>query len=99
MKKEEEITTMEILEALQVYAERMDQRLADLETHINEKFYHIESRLDKIDQHLSYHGQWLQQLDTKMDTLVTKKQFTNLLFILEDKHVLSRHEREYITES
>lgn len=97
--KQEDITTMEILEALQVYAERMDQRFADLEAHINEKFYHIENRLDKIDQHLSYHDNWLQQLDTKIDTLVTKQQFTNLLFILEDKQILSRYEREYITES
>ncbi len=83
---------MEILEALQAYAEKIDERFNDLESRMNERF-------DKIDQRLDYHESWLKQIDAHLETVATKKQLGSLLVFLENKEVISTYQAEYVNKT
>ncbi len=90
--KKEIITTMEILEALQAYAERIDQRFNDLEDRMNQRF-------DQVDKRLDYHESWLKQIDDRFETVATKQQVNSLLVFLENKKIISNYQADYVRET
>lgn len=97
--KKEIITTMEILEALQAYAERIDQmfdsinqRFKDLEDQMNQRF-------DQVDKRLDYHESWLKQIDDRFETVATKQQVNSLLVFLENKKIISNYQADYVREA
>lgn len=92
------LTPMDVFNTLENFIIYTTQRFDE----IDKRFDNIEQilgkldKLDKIDQTLTYHETWLQQIDEKLDKTATKKQLHSLVSILENKTILNRFEIDHV---
>ncbi|MCX6792729.1 MAG: hypothetical protein NTY12_01770 [Candidatus Falkowbacteria bacterium] len=76
MKKD--FTTMEIMEYLKDFSDRMDQR-----------FYEVDEFFNKINQRFDYQDERINMIET---SIVTKNQFNSLVGVLQRNKVISEFE-------
>ena len=91
-----DITTMEIMEFLIEFEERLNQRFKQIDERldrIEERLDRIEERLDRVEQRLDYHDTRLKNIEENM---VTKNQFNSLIVILQRNSTISEFEAAHV---
>ena len=88
-----EFTTMEIMEMLAKFSDRMDQNFFDLEERLNQRFNKVDERFDIIEQRLDYHETRLGRIESNM---ATKNQLNSLVGILQRNKTISEFEAAHV---
>lgn len=102
---ETSLSTMEVLEAIKIYSEHVDQKFTEIDrkfSDLDRKFTELlQSFLDfkiQVNDRFDRLEQKVESLEERMSTLVTKQQLNRLLLILETRALLSSHDTEYVRQ-
>lgn len=92
-----DITTMEIMEFLMEFEERLNQRFKQIDDRLDRielRLDRIEERLDRIEERLDYHDTRLNKIEANM---VNKNQFTSLIGVLQRNKMISEFEAAHVS--
>lgn len=92
-----DITTMEIMEFLMEFEERLNQRFKQIDESLDRielRLDRIEERLDRVEQRLDYHDTRLKNIEENM---VSKNQFNSLIGILKRNSAISEFEVAHVS--